>query len=700
MKKIVLIMVMAVMAVTGQAQYAANNQTNTFDGVVSNYAGNYYIGNGHWGDVLVVTNNGSLTVVGCYFGNNAADSNNTAVVTGGGSLLSNSSAGVYFYVGFDGSRNQLTIQNGGTVYNGFQCAIGGGAGSNNVVLVTGAGSTFTNVSRIAVGSGTGGGNQLTITNGGRAYNGVDGKLGSMNNAVLVTGKDSTWAMSAPLTIGVVGDHNQLTIANSGLVVNTTAFIGSPVAASNNTVLVTGAGSVWSNSSYIYVGVSGMDNQMTISNGGTVYNSLCRIGQSTDSASNNTVLVTGAGSVWANGGDLEMFRTGSRVTVSDGGKAYNGKGYVGKSPAIGNLLLVTGQNSVWSNSSTLYVGAGATSNQMTISGGGAVICASGFIGKDGGNSNTGLVTGAGSVWDTRSGTLYLGSGTGGSNNQLMITSGGAVYCGDLTIGQNAASANGVLLQDSGILRPTGIVSFNGTGQSLTNAGGILEFSSVAPTITLNGNVMVMNGGTMAFRNVTTVDVKANWTTSSSVGLMSYSGNNTFQLNNATNATTLQGYTFATGMGSTNYTRLELINNSLWRGGSLTVGTGGSALFSNGTAVVQGSLTNNGGILTVADCSLTVTGACYLGSATIINMSSNSAAPSLTVGGTLTLPASATFNYTGTLTRDSQVTLMSGTPIVNLGDLSGWTGAPATHRLRVVGNSLVLTPRTMGFIIEVQ
>ncbi len=77
---------------SAHAQFVAHDQTITIDNTVSNWSGHYYIGNGFYGNTLVVTNGGTQTVVSgnVYLGNNTADTNNAGFVTGSGSVWSNS----------------------------------------------------------------------------------------------------------------------------------------------------------------------------------------------------------------------------------------------------------------------------------------------------------------------------------------------------------------------------------------------------------------------------------------------------------------------------------------------------------------------------------------------------------------------------------------------------------------------------------
>ena len=174
-----------------QAQYSGNNQTNMISGVISNWTGNYIVGNTNTSrDVLIVTNAGVLNVSAiAYIGKYT--SNNVGIVTGPGSILSNSST---FYVGQYGSSNSLTIANGGLIYNKNAGNIGAYTwASYNSVTVTDPGSVWSNNTAINVGYnnlGWGGAyNTLTITNGGAVFVPmirIGGSTHTSNNVVTIS----------------------------------------------------------------------------------------------------------------------------------------------------------------------------------------------------------------------------------------------------------------------------------------------------------------------------------------------------------------------------------------------------------------------------------------------------------------------------------------------------------------------------------
>ena len=75
--------------------------------------------------------------------------------------------------------------------------------------------------------------------------------------MLVTGAGSRWTNSGFLTVGLGNGNdnssNSVVISNGGSVATLDSFVGLGLTSSNNTVLVTGAVSLWTNSNDFFVG---------------------------------------------------------------------------------------------------------------------------------------------------------------------------------------------------------------------------------------------------------------------------------------------------------------------------------------------------------------------------------------------------------------------------------------------------------------
>ena len=353
------------------------------------------------------------------------------------------------------------------------------------------------------GASNGSGNSLTIANGGQVVNDngyVGNAVAADNNSFLVTGAGSVWSNSAFLFIGNSGSANSMIISNGGHVFNTLGTIGNNATASNNWVLVTGSGSVWSNSSSLPVGSLGSGNSLTIADGGQVFNGIGYIGLNAG-ADRNSVQVTGNGSVWGTNSSVLYVGAsgaGNSLTIADGGQVFNTSGTSSVTmPALATTpSLVTGSGSLWSNSGNLIIGNLGSFNQLTITNGGRVINANGYIGNSAtANSNLVLVTGSGSLW-LNTGDLYVG--TQGVSNQLVIADGGTVQVlGTFNLGTNALLYNsGSLIlsavQNRGVFTMTGGTV---TVTAMTNYGTFVQTAGIFdPLLFDNIGTFQLSGGT--------------------------------------------------------------------------------------------------------------------------------------------------------------------------------------------------------------
>jgi T5SS/PEP-CTERM-associated repeat protein len=435
------------------------------------------------GNMLVVTNGGQFKGYYAYLGHNAC-SNNSALVTGPGSGFA---VNCYVYIGNQGHDNTFTVANGGTVSDKF-CYISYAAGSsNNAVLVTGTNSTWQNSYGVVVGF-DGGAGSLTISNGATmssggawtpSHNGIIGyNLTSSNNRAVITGSNSVWSCAEDVYVGIDGPANSLVINNGGRVINREGLVGLDSGSDRNSVLVTGTNSVWTNSSYLYLGNYGVSNSLMISSGGRVTDTDGLIGFYSNS-SNNWVLVTGGGSVWSNTGALKIGYggIGNSLVISNKARVISNFGIVGQMPGSDdNRVLVAGTNSVWADSYHIHVGDYGSGNSLVITNGGRVSADWGLLGNDTNSvNNQALVTGAGSVWSNSTVTFV---GYSGSSNRLVIREGGLVtgYYGIL--GQDYSSwDNYACVEPGGVWRSEELlVGDGGSHNALFVEGGSVFVNS--------------------------------------------------------------------------------------------------------------------------------------------------------------------------------------------------------------------------------
>ncbi len=479
--------------------FTQNGGTFRTDNLIVTNAGNNYTFNG--GTAIVQNasiSNGANFVVG---GTDGTGGGAVYIAHTGTHNLQND-----MIVGSNTMGNSLLISNGGRVVNEFGWLGYEASSSNNTVTVAGANSLWSNRSDLYVGY-NGAGNSLVISNGGRvdsSFVSIGILNSSSNNAVAVTGSDSSWSNRSDLYVGSFGVGNSLMVSNGGRVENSNGYIGGNVTSLSNVVTVTGADSVWTNRDNLYVGNFGAGNTVTISNGAKLHNQDGLIGNFS-SSSNNVVTVTGANSLWTNRNNLRVGSAGAgnTLTISNGGHVYNAQGVIGFDAASSNnVVSVTGVDSLWSNRLELIVGWSGASNSLVISNGGRVFNGVGTLGDvDTSSNNAVTVTGAGSLWSNR-GTLNVGFL--GAGNNLTIADGGNVFANSLRMGVNASSSNNVL-NLSGAASQLVVTNAGGTGTSdirrgtFTQNGGTFRTDNLLLTNVAGSHVL--NSGTAIVQNAT-------------------------------------------------------------------------------------------------------------------------------------------------------------------------------------------------------
>jgi hypothetical protein len=507
--------------------------------------------------------------------------------------------------------------------------------------------------------------------------------------------DGGWLVTTNGSVGVGYYGNGIMTVSNGLWQGKDVFVGDRFSGRGNL--------------NIYGGTNLLTGSLQIGSAGSAGTGLVVM------AGGRLVTTNGAGQCWTYLGDNGV----GDMTVS-GGTWIADPVMIGNNPSgVGVLTLEGGTRVVVSVSvgsqgrGTLNIKGGTNTFNLAIS---TTLTGVGTIWMNGGllvttNSETqfgyygnrgGTMTVSNGTWLVKG--IALGRGTASSSNSLTIRGGQVLSTGDLNVGNVANGTNNFLLVTGGGLLEFGTLSIHATGSGnvASNSGGIYQFTSVNyPYLTPGAGSISINGGTISYRNVTTVDVKANWT-GAQLTKMIWTGANAFRLNNSTNAATAQSYTFASNLGATNYARLEMINGqTCYGGGNVTNGTGGSILFSNTTALLNGSIfVNNTGTVSVVDSTVTITGACTIAENSIVNWTSNTLATVINVGGVLTLPTNATFTLSSPISRNDQVTLFSAPNYPVIGSPANWVVSPATHRLSLVGNTLVLRPRSQGFVFQIQ
>ncbi|MBI3878744.1 MAG: hypothetical protein HY301_01595, partial [Verrucomicrobia bacterium] len=202
-------------------------------------AGSIRVGFGTRDNQLLVSNGANFFTSGGITvgtGNSFAVSN-LLVVTGAGTRVTTDALDV----GTFGTNNRAVISAGGFVSSPSGGTISAGGGASNSVLVTGPGSLWTNGGNLLVGNGAN--NQFTIADGGQAF--VAGAINvgtsatGSNNAVLVTGAGSLLSNLSGILIGGSGSGNRLTVESNGVVTSGGYTLGASAGSLNNVLTVDG-----------------------------------------------------------------------------------------------------------------------------------------------------------------------------------------------------------------------------------------------------------------------------------------------------------------------------------------------------------------------------------------------------------------------------------------------------------------------------
>ncbi|HEX5223250.1 MAG TPA: hypothetical protein VFZ59_27065, partial [Verrucomicrobiae bacterium] len=523
-------------------------------------------------------------------------------------------------VGTNGSFTLLTLSNNALLTNSGNGTIGLNitAKSNEVRLI-GPTARWRMGNNFFVGS-NGAFSRLIISNGALVenFNGVLGNVvSSSNNGVLVTGAGTTWSNRGDLAIGFSGRDNQLLVSNGGFVFNRFGYLGQQPGGSNNVARVIGSGSVWSNQFYLTVGGNDRSNRLIVEAGGLV---TCSDGfvSASSSSGNNEVLVTGPGSLWSNRFFLFMGDVAgrNRLVVSNGATVWSGGSVLGTlSLALSNQVIVTGPGSVWTNESSLSLAEGSPGNRVEVSNGGRLECVDGLLGQTlAANSNAVLLTGNGSAWNNRASLIV---GNSGSGNTLSASNGAIITASNLTIGVTANAAGNQVAIDGGALRVTnatgtGVLDVRRGAVSL-RAGSVeadrLLITNAAGAFQLAGGTLITRGAAISniggfsisgsTTNPAVWEVRAGSAHALAVTL-SVGSSLSFNQMLITNGGTLTSGDAYIGSNAGSRSNLALLSGvgSKWTAANLDVGNGGTfnRLIINNGAVVEafnGALGQNSG-----------------------------------------------------------------------------------------------------------
>ncbi|MBI5396368.1 MAG: PEP-CTERM sorting domain-containing protein, partial [Verrucomicrobia bacterium] len=491
------------------------------------FAADTRAGNGGSFNTMVINSNAAMFTRNFYVGVNNNANSNLLVVSDGGALwanatpLTNATDSTRFAVGLRGVGNGAIVTNGGHIYvtRGSDAATGVGASdlagnghspTGNWMLVSGPGSTFSNAGLFTVGR-SGSGNWLLVNNGagftnmgtftiGERANSPAGPLSNFANNVTITDPGTVFFGGSNLVVGNNNLSNTLTIANGATLITLGggptpgSYIGSNAGVDlsgghNNSVLVTGAGTLWTNRASLEVGQNGSFNSLIISNGaalitGTGGLNRLRIGNGAAS-SNNWMLVTSSGSVVTSQVAVIVGESGfnNTLTVTNGGTMYanNSLAIGNNTTGSNNTLLVSGLGAVLNTLGPVSVGNTGLFNQLVVAGGGTMTNAGDLtVGASAlGRSNTVRVTDTGSLLYAAANVSVGLSTSVVAGNQMVLESGGkADVRGNLTVSTNSVLNNTLL----GVLYLGGNLSVRSTNYAQTDLSGKTVFNGGAGAVT--------------------------------------------------------------------------------------------------------------------------------------------------------------------------------------------------------------------------
>jgi outer membrane autotransporter protein len=412
------------------------------------------------------------------------------------------------------------------------------------------------------------GNTMEVVVGGAVTN-LDIIIGnvstSMNNEVSISGLNAVWKSSGDLTVGNEGSSNHLVLTSGALLENSSARIGATSNAFNNTVLVSGADSVWLNTGSIIVGAAGnSNNSVTVENGGSVIADTLQI------FSNNTFNLNQDGLLEL-GGDFDAGQAG--FNWSDDGSLSIGGNLTGFSELDGTNKMLTLNGGSWDNGTdSIVVGEDGSGNTLSVISNGIVSTTASLVVGNNGSENSVIVLSGGQLSSLNG---YIGVDSNAVNNTVLISGSNSQWTvgADVVIGQQGNN-NTLHIEDDGQVSLGGTLNVFG-GNTLDLDDGTL---SIGRNMIVTSNATVSGTGLIEFSDATDnvlVFDPLSATVSSGVLFDGKDGNNSIQLSGGDQNLSAADLSF---LSHTNFPWLNLAEgNDTWLASAAdTNGTFGSVI----------------------------------------------------------------------------------------------------------------------------
>ena len=473
------------------------------------------------------------------------------------------------HIGASNSLNTLDIVAGATV-NAQDLYVGGIDGvSNNVVTVTGENSLLSISNSATVGAG---GNSITVENGGWlavgestttnlppstggaiAVGNSDGSasftvgesssaeagyiyIGAGTNdtgSIAISGSNTTLSATQDLVVGVYGSSNTLSIAD-GATASGNLIIGQNAGANSNSVTIAGTDSSVDANEITIGAEMNSGNTLNLNDG-----ALLTLNGSLNIASNNALNINDGGT-FKSTGDFNLTHQSTNGFNFNSGATLEVGGMLTATNALDggrNIVLDGGQ---WNVETNLLVGINTDSNNVSVTGSGALLTANGL---DIGSTNT--------VGNT---LLIEDGGTVEIEEHLSIANGNVLNLG----------SNGTLqvVGDFTALSPSA-TNFNFGEDAILKVGGMLTTSTNQNTIS-KGQTIVIDGSL-------STNHTAQWNVGNDLYIGSTNGSGTLSI--------LDGAlleSISAEIGNANSNRVSITGaGSLWTiSSNLTVGASGS------------------------------------------------------------------------------------------------------------------------------